>query len=205
MRQRQSVEECPYGGRRVETVSGQVLDTCGTVGDRDGAKRVEAVGRNRDRLEVLATLGTDQTISISGDPDRLGSEIAAAHAEHPFDLVLDYLWGEPAEQALRALGGNDLASAYHRTRFVQIGETAGREIALPASVLRSAGIELLGQGGGSVPDEVFGRVATEIIPDLFGMLARRSLAIDTPTRPLEDVASAWNEPSASGTRSVLVP
>ena len=169
------------------------------------AGHVVAVGRNRNRLEALTEAGADRTIGIMDDPGRLRSAIAKAHTDHPFDLVLDHLWGEPAEQALRALSGDDLAAAYHRTRFVQIGEMAGHSITLAASTLRSAGIELLGQGGGSISPEVFGRVTTEIIPELFDMLARGTLTIDTATHPIEDVRSVWNQTMPSGTRAVLVP
>lgn len=171
---------------------------------RFGAERVVAVGRNPDRLQRLTRLGADETVSIADGTEGLGSAVCAAHAEHPFDLVLDYLWGEPAEQTLRAFGGDDLGTEYHRTRFVQIGETAGPDIALPAAVLRSTGIELVGQGGGSVPAEAFGRVASEIIPALFDMAAREELNIETTTRPLDAAAEAWTESLPSGTRMVLV-
>jgi NADPH:quinone reductase-like Zn-dependent oxidoreductase len=172
---------------------------------RFGADHVVAVGRNSGRLQRLAQLGADDAVSIADGSDDLYSAVCAAHAEHPFDLVLDYLWGEPAEQTLRALSGNDLGAEYHRTRFVQIGETAGPDIALPAAVLRSTGIELVGQGGGSVPAEAFGRVVTEIIPALFDMVAREELNIDTTTRPLDAAAEAWTESLPSGTRMVLTP
>lgn len=170
-----------------------------------GAERVVAVGRNTARLHRLARLGADETVSIADGNEDLGSAVRAARAERPFDLVLDYLWGDPTEQTLRALGGNDLGAKYHRTRFVQIGETAGPEITLPAAALRSTGIELVGQGGGSVPAEAFARVASEIIPALFDMAARGELNIDTTIRPLEAVTDAWTESLPSGTRTVLVP
>ncbi|MGB9434307.1 MAG: hypothetical protein WBQ89_18835, partial [Candidatus Acidiferrum sp.] len=36
-----------------------------------------------------------------------------------------------------------------RVLFIQIGESAGRTISLPAATLRSSGLELLGSGSGS--------------------------------------------------------
>lgn len=172
---------------------------------RFAAEHVVAVGRDQKRLDTLQARGADETVSIADGTDRLGSAVRAAHAEHPFDLVLDFIWGSPAEQTLRTLGGDDLVARYHRTRFVQIGETAGPEIILPASVLRSTGIELVGQGGGSVPAEAFDRVVTEIIPELFDMTVRGTLNIDTVTMPLEDVTQAWTKEVPSGRRTVLVP
>lgn len=200
-------------GRLQEGQSVLILGATGVTGalavqlakHRFAAGHVVAVGRDHDRLTALTQLGADETISVAGGTDRLGAAIARTHGEHPFDVVLDYLWGDPAEQTLRALGGGDLAADYHQTRFVQLGETAGSEIRLPASVLRSAGVQLLGQGGGSVPTEAFARIATEILPELFDMLAHETLRIDTTARHLDDVARAWSEGVPSGTRTVLIP
>lgn len=202
-----------YAGRLEKDQSVLILGATGVTGalavqlakHRFAAGHVVAVGRDHKRLDTLTDLGADETISIAGGIDRLGHAVTQAHAEHRFDLVLDYLWGGPAEQALRALGGHDLAATYHRTRFVQIGEMAGPDLNLPASVLRSTGVELIGQGGGSTPPEAFSRVPTEIIPELFEMLAHRTITVDTVTHPLDDVEQAWGRPASSGTRAVLIP
>ncbi|QPZ38615.1 quinone oxidoreductase family protein [Paramicrobacterium chengjingii] len=170
-----------------------------------GADHVVAVGRDEARLEQLRTRGADNVIRIDNEATGLADAVRALHAEHPFDLVLDYLWGSPAEQTLRALANDDLAATFHRTRFVQIGETAGPTLTLPASVMRSAGIELVGQGGGSVPREAFGRVMTEILPALFDMLSAGTLTLETRTMPLDQVESAWTQATASGERMVIIP
>ncbi|WP_420097507.1 quinone oxidoreductase family protein [Brevibacterium sediminis] len=168
------------------------------------AGHVVAVGRNRERLAELRRHSTDCTIRLPIDPGQLNAAIAEAHKQRPFDVVLDFLWGMPAEQTLHALAGNDLSAGYHRTRYVQVGEMAGPDLALPASNLRSAGIELVGQGGGSVPKEVYARVP-DIVRELFEMLAAGELAINTISRPLAEVTQAWNQSVPSGTRVVLKP
>jgi NADPH:quinone reductase-like Zn-dependent oxidoreductase len=170
---------------------------------RFGAGRVVAAGRNAARLDRLVSLGADTTIRLG--PDGIADEVRRLHAERPFDLVVDYLWGSPAEQTLRALANDDLAAEFHRTRYAQVGEMAGPSIDLPASVLRSAGIELVGQGGGSVPKEAFGRVVPEILPALFALLADREIGVDTSVRPLAEVTDAWTAPAPSGVRVVLTP
>lgn len=172
-----------------------------------GADRVVAAGRNPGRLEQLVSWGADATLQLGDDPemDQLRSKISRIHAEAPFDLVLDYLWGKPAEQTLHAVANDDLDAEFHRTRYVQIGEMAGATITLPAGVLRSTGIELLGQGGGSVPREAFARIMPEILPKLFAMLADGSITIDTQIHPLSEVTTAWTAPTPSGTRVVLTP
>lgn len=175
---------------------------------RFGASRVVAAGRNAERLRQLPGLGADTTVELDqpGDEDgRVQAELRTLHAERPFDLVLDFLWGRPAEQALRTLANDDLAARFHRTRYVQIGEMAGATIELPAAALRSAGIELVGQGGGSVPQEAFGRVMTEILPALFQMLAEGSVTVDTQVRSLSEVTDVWMTPPPSGVRTVLAP
>jgi NADPH:quinone reductase-like Zn-dependent oxidoreductase len=168
-----------------------------------GAQRVVAAGRNVERLQWLRSVGADDVIAL--DKEDLGARVAAAHAEQPFDAVLDYLWGEPAEKVLTALGANQLVATFHATRFVQIGAMAGPTMNVPAGVLRSAGITLSGLGMGSVPVEVLIGARNEGLPRLLAMVAAGELQIETKQRALADVADAWASPEPSGTRVVLTP
>lgn len=119
--------------------------------------------------------------------------------------MLDYLWGEPAEQVLAALGTNELAARYHHTRFAQIGSMAGLTMNLPAGLLRSAGITISGVGLGSVAPDVLGRIRTEALPRLFTMVAAGELALRVQARKLADVEQVWAAAEPSGTRVVLTP
>lgn len=168
-----------------------------------GAGRVVVAGRDTARLDWLRTVGADEAIAI-GNSD-LGARVARLHAERPFDAVLDYLWGEPAEQVLEALGSNELAARYHHTRFVQIGSMAGIVMNLPAGILRSAGITISGVGLGSVPPEVLGRIRVESLPKMFAMVAAGELQLRVQATPLADVERAWTAKEPSGTRVVLTP
>lgn len=173
---------------------------------RFGADSVVAAGRNEHRLRDVQALGADETLRIGEAEDRAFSDaVRSSHAERPFDLVLDFLWGAPAEQVLRSFENTELNAAFHRTRYVQIGETAGPTVELSASVLRSAGVELVGQGAGSVPHEAFARLYTEIIPQVLRDAADGILTINTVDYPLADVAAAWQDAQPSGVRAVLVP
>jgi D-arabinose 1-dehydrogenase-like Zn-dependent alcohol dehydrogenase len=118
--------------------------------------------------------------------------------------VLDFCWGRPAECLLEALSGSDLMAEAHTTRYIHIGEMAGSTIRLPGSVLRSAGIELHGQGGGSVPKEVMAKIPTEIIPYLFQLAVEGKIRIDTEAVPLRDVSEAWQRKETGGKRLVAV-
>lgn len=200
-----------YAGRLQPGHSVLVLGGTGVTGGlavqlakhRYEAAYVAVAGRNRGRLDRLTELGADHAITI-GNGD-ITEDVARLHAEHPFDVVIDYLWGAPAEQTLAALGNDDLGAAFRHTRYVQVGEMAGATIALPAAVLRSAGVELVGQGGGSIPKDAFARIGSEIVPVLFDLLSTGALSVETVTRPLAEVAEAWSAPTPSGTRLVLVP
>lgn len=143
-----------------------------------GAGRVIAAGRD---AEALRRLPADVHLSLDELPKV---------AEEKIDVVLDYIWGPPAEVTLRSLKG--------RPRYVQIGSMAGDAIALPASVLRSTGITITGSGLGSVPmDAVFREM-----PRFLAIAAE--LEVEPIEVPLRDVAKVWNE--RTGTRRlVLVP
>ena len=168
-----------------------------------GAGRVVVAGRDAARLQWLRDVGAGDAIALGSED--LGDRVSEMHAERPFDAVLDYLWGEPAEQVLGALGTHQLAARYHGTRFVQIGSMAGLTMNLPAGILRSAGITISGVGLGSVPPDVLGRIRTEALPQRFEMVADGRLHLRTQSRPLAEVEQAWTADEPSGTRVVLVP
>lgn len=166
-----------------------------------GAGSVVVAGRDVGRLKWLRTVGADEMLTLGGDD--VVTRIAELHAERPFDAVLDYLWGIPAQQVLEALSISHSSGNYHRTRFIQIGSMAGPDITLPAGILRGNGIEVSGVGLGSVPPEVMGRVRAEALPKLFDMVASGTLHLRTLARPLIEVEDAWTGAEPSGTRVVL--
>jgi NADPH:quinone reductase-like Zn-dependent oxidoreductase len=167
------------------------------------AGRVVVAGRDTTRLDWLRTVGADDAIALGRDD--LGARLTEMHRARPFDAVLDYLWGAPAEQALTALAASHPAAHYHRTRWVQIGSMAGLTMTLPAGVLRGTGITMSGVGIGSMPPEVWAQARAEALPRLFDMVARGELHLRTLTQPLADVEQVWTTPAPSGTRVVLVP
>ncbi len=73
------------------------------VARRLGARRVVAAGRNPQALEELRGLGADRVVSLAQDRAALVAAFRDAMAEEKIDLVLDYLWGAPAEAALEAM------------------------------------------------------------------------------------------------------
>ena len=169
-----------------------------------GAGRVIATGRNPAMLAMLPALGADAVISLAQPEEQIIAELKREKAISPFDIVIDYLWGRPAEMVLDLLAGHDLNAEPHRTRFVQVGEMAGKAINLKAGLLRSSAVELYGIGGGTVPREIMKTVPTHIMPTLMRLVAEGRLKIETETVPLAEVEAAWIRGDRDGKRQVVV-
>jgi NADPH2:quinone reductase len=167
------------------------------IARRRGAKRVIACGRDPQALEKTKSLGADQTISLELPHDELVAALRR-EIEAGIDVVLDYIWGPPAEAALEAIARRDNETA--PLRYVQIGQAAGRTIPLDAAVLRSNAVELLGSGFGSV---ALPNLLTSIA-DFFAEAARAPFEIAIRTLPLRDIGSAWDQPERDA-RFVFIP
>ncbi len=82
-------------------------------------------------LRTLNDLGADATIQLD-QPDKELTEAFIREADHkPFDVIIDYLWGDPTEVLLAALTGHDLKAEATRTRLVEVGEMAGPTTRFP--------------------------------------------------------------------------
>jgi NADPH2:quinone reductase len=180
--------------QRAELVQGEtvlILGATGVAGQLAiqtarimGAKRVIAAGRN---VAALSGSDVDAVIGLA-EPEEAIAEALAKEVASGIDVVIDYVWGRPAELTLDALAKGFKASATHATRFIQVGSMAGRNINLPAEVLRSVDLTLKGSGFGSAS------LATifAAIPTLFDQAAAGKLTIDVEPVPLADVEAAWN-------------
>lgn len=166
-----------------------------------GAARIVAAGRNQQVLDVLPRLGADAAIQL-GQPDDAVAAAFTAHAGgHGYDVVLDYLWGHPAEVFLSSIGHHDAQPRSGRVRLLQAGDMAGPAISLPAAVLRSAGLEILGMGTGTMPPM---DVLTGMLRELLELLAAGKVRIDIEKVPLSAVTEVW-ERDQQGRRPVFIP
>ncbi len=159
------------------------------VAKRLGARKVVAAGRN-PAADDLKKLGADAFIALNADRDALVTSFRNEWAENKVDVVLDYLWGSPAEIVLESLTQKGLQHAAPRIRFVQVGASAGTAISLPAAILRSSGLELIGSGFGSLSMEKI----HESLGDFLKEAAREPFQMKTVTAPLKDVEARWNAP-----------
>ncbi len=170
------------------------------IAKRLGARRVIAVGRNAEALAAAKELGADTAISLEQPGEKLVATFRQEIMEHGVDVVLDYLWGAPAEALLAAIAQKGLSHAAPRIRFVQIGQSAGPTITLGGATLRSSGVELLGSGFGSASmQEIFAALA-----EFFRQAAKTPFATKVQAVALRDVESLWNAPER-GARLVFQP
>jgi NADPH:quinone reductase-like Zn-dependent oxidoreductase len=167
---------------------------------RSGARRVIAAGRNLEALERLKELGADTIISLDQAHESLVAAFRREWTEQGIEIVLDYLWGQPAEAVLEALTQKGLQHAASRVQFIQVGSTAGTTISLPAAALRSSGLELLGSGFGSVSIEQIMQSIGEFLKEA----AREPFQINVRSAPLRDVETLWHS-AEPGTRLVFQP
>jgi NADPH:quinone reductase-like Zn-dependent oxidoreductase len=170
------------------------------IARRLGAARVVAVGRNREALEQVSAFGTDAVIHLEQDHDALVADFRKHLSESKVDVVLDYLWGRPAESLLAAISQKGLAHESHRIRYIQIGGAAGPTVTLHAATLRSSGLELLGSGFGSASLQEIMKAVGEFIQ----AAAKAPFLISTKTAPLRDVEKLWNSEDKT-TRLVFQP
>lgn len=165
-----------------------------------GARRVIGAGRNERTLSMLSELGADATIQLDQPQDSLEDAFARAAGDQGFDVIIDYLWGRPTEALLAAITKSEFAAVTKETRLVQAGESAGPTISLPAAVLRSTALTILGTAG--IPSR---EVLVEAMQQVMARAVRGELRIETERVPLADIARAWRRQGQSGRRIVVTP
>lgn len=194
--------------RRVPIEPGQIVLVLGATGNagtmavqvakRLGAGRVVGAGRDLDRLDALTALGADEAVPLTDDDDATGTALGAAAGEA--DIVLDYVWGKPAQRAITAL----LTARSDRSRalnWIQIGAMAGPTIELPSVALRSANLRIQGNGQGAVSTAAY----LAELPSLVDEIDAGTITVRPNTMRLADVEAAWMRPDPPGQRTVLMP
>lgn len=189
--------------RRARLDGGEVVMVLGATGAAGamalqvarhfGAGRVIAVGRNAAKL---ARLDADEIIVLDDGADAA----LRARFEAGVNVVLDFVWGEPAARVLAAAAaGPVMRSGAPRLRYVQLGNIAGESIALRADLLRSTGLELLGCGIGSIAVKEMVAAAGELL----AAAATTRFDVSFASMPLHAIADAWN--GDGDVRTILTP
>jgi NADPH2:quinone reductase len=164
-----------------------------------GAGRVVAAGRNPEVLRALPELGADAIIRLDAPTADLHNAFVREAGTSGFQVVIDYLWGDPAQAFLAAMARKEFADIKHETRYVQVGESAGPTLLLPAAVLRSTPLTILGTGGIPPRD-----VLTSAVQQIMANAASGKLQVDTECVPLAEIEHAWRR-DQRGRRLVITP
>lgn len=194
--------------RRVPIEPGQSVLVLGATGNagamavqvakRLGAARVVGAGRDKERLAALEGLGADGVVQLSDGADETAQALGEAAAD--VDIVIDYLWGEPAQRAMTAL----LTARSDRSRtlnWIQIGAMAGPTMELPSVLLRSANLRIQGNGQGAVSAKAY----LAELPSLIYEINDGTFSITPRPVPLRDVEAAWAHRDTPGERTVITP
>jgi NADPH:quinone reductase-like Zn-dependent oxidoreductase len=164
-----------------------------------GAGRVVAAGRNPQVLSTLHRLGADSTIRLDAPAQELGEAFAREAGDSGFQVVIDYVWGRPAEVFLAVITRKEFAAIRSETRFVQVGESAGPTISLAAAVLRSTALTILGTAG--IPPR---NILVDALQQVMTHAASGKLRIETERVPLANIEDAWQR-DQQGRRLVVIP
>jgi NADPH2:quinone reductase len=163
-----------------------------TAAKRLGARRVVAAGRNRDALQRAKHLGADATVELAAGTDLIAAYREAAGGD--VDVVIDYVFGQPAEAALEAMAAHG--------RLVHLGTRAGPTVTVSGATVRRSSIDIMGFAYYHAPIELQAHAYAE----LCRLAAAGEIALDIETRPLADIAVAWDAQGASSRRrQVLIP
>jgi NADPH:quinone reductase-like Zn-dependent oxidoreductase len=165
-----------------------------------GAEHVIGAGRDRERLARLVNAGA-KAVALSGDRDADAAALANALGDAAPSIVLDFLWGSAADAAFVALGRRGMDEDRADIAYVEIGQIAGANASLPASLLRSRRIRISGSGAGS------GKIADIMaqLPVYMQLIADHRVEVPTRIFPLSRIAEAWDASTGSGSRVVVVP
>ncbi|HEX8806525.1 MAG TPA: zinc-binding alcohol dehydrogenase family protein [Candidatus Aquilonibacter sp.] len=164
-----------------------------------GAGRVIGAGRDAQGLAHAAELGA-VTVALSGDRERDGAAMLRAFDGESPDIILDFLWGAPAESAFAALARYGLDEDRADIAYVQIGAAAGPQASVPAALLRSRKLRISGSGAGSASlADVLAK-----IPRYMQLIADGAIDVPTRTFPLSRVSEAWDAAACGRPRVVIV-
>ncbi|MFT8478010.1 MAG: zinc-binding alcohol dehydrogenase family protein [Liquorilactobacillus sp.] len=153
-----------------------------------GAKKVIAIGRNKDALEHS---GADEYLSSSDYSNNEQTQYLVDLGKIITDvtIVLDYLWGDTAQQIMQAI--YQFGNHQIEVRYIQIGTLVAQEIIVPGALLRSTKLTLMGSGLGSVGSKELLLSAEKV----FELAVTNHWHIPNTTFRLEDIKKAWEAPS----------
>jgi NADPH:quinone reductase-like Zn-dependent oxidoreductase len=163
-----------------------------------GAGRIVATGRDDHALAEVAELGADAVINTTA-PDEQLVRAFADQAGDGYDIVLDFLWGRPAELLIKALVPGQIGPA-KATRLIQAGESAGHALVLTADGVRTSGLEIYGAAKG-----FDAQTAAAAYGQIVQWARDGQLVFGIERAPLSEIETAWPRTDLRGRRLVIIP
>lgn len=149
-----------------------------------------------EQVLVLGASGAVGQVAVQAARLLGAGRVIAAACDGPLDLVIDSIWGLPAEAAVRCLGFNG--------RLVNIGDAAGASARFASSTVRSKMETILGYTNNALTQEQKAHALSEILSNA----ATGRCTVEHETVPLEQAAVAWQRQAngaTGGRKQILIP
>ncbi|GAY72978.1 quinone oxidoreductase family protein [Lentilactobacillus kosonis] len=153
-----------------------------------GASKVIATGRSESKLAELKSLGADDVVLLTDSDKDIERQIKELYKDNPISVIVDYLWGHPAEIIFNALSRIKLVKPLV---YVTIGQMAGAEVTLTSQLFRSRDLTLVGSGIGSFDNQEFITYLQSELPKLYDYAAAGNLQLNVNKFALADISEAW--------------
>ncbi len=159
-----------------------------------GARRVIAASRDEQARIRALSQGADAAVDLTGtDVEEMSRRMAVA-CDGPLHLVIDPVWGLPAEAAVRVLA--------YEGRLVNIGAAAGPSARFESATVRSRLHNILGYTNSALTNEQKAQALAEILTHA----AAGRCTVERETVPLAQAAAAWERQAAFARRKlILIP
>jgi NADPH2:quinone reductase len=164
-----------------------------------GAGRVVGTGRNDASLKLLKSLGADAVIDLKQSDELLLEAFEREKGDNGYDIVIDFLWGHPAEILMKSFVPKDMRLPAKRIRYISIGAKAGAGAYITGEMLRTSGLVLSGMGK-VTPDEIAAGSS-----QIWEWVKESKLQMDIEKVPLADIEKAWLRNDLAGKRLVIIP
>lgn len=181
-------------GERVLVLgAGGAVGQVGIVAARElGAGTVVGAARGADSLERALELGADAAVALDGDRDSIASAIVEAFGGEGPDVVIDPLWGVPAEAAVQSMAFNG--------RLVQLGRSAGDTATFDSASIRGRCLQILGHTNFATPPEE----KHAALDTMFGWARDGILDVPFEVLPLDSIGEAWRRQAEGPGRKLLI-
>jgi NADPH:quinone reductase-like Zn-dependent oxidoreductase len=164
-----------------------------------GAGRIVGTGRNDESLKLLPGFGADAVIDLKQSDEALLENFEKEKGEMGYDVVIDFLWGHPAEILMKCFIPKDMRLPAKPIRYIPIGAKAGAGAYVTGEMLRTSGLQLSGMG--KVTQEEISAGTNQV----WEWIKENKLYMDIEKVPLADIEKAWLRNDLAGKRLVIIP